>query len=127
MAAICSILEKGELATSYEEADDPDMTEDERKLAEEVSYFVLGCLNAVPSTDDILATFCTIARHVLHHVQARVIFFKENQSGDVEALTAATAIYEDSADVLFRICGDQLNKIIVLRKETLKTKQESKS
>ena len=33
MAAICSIVEK-ELATSYEEADDPDdVTEDERKIA----------------------------------------------------------------------------------------------
>ena len=38
LKSIRSIVEKGELATSYEEADDPDdMTEDERKLAEEVS------------------------------------------------------------------------------------------
>ena len=37
----------------------------------------------------------------------------------------ATAIYEDSDDVLLKICGAQLNKMIILRKETLKIKQES--
>ena len=58
LQSIRSIVEKGELATSYEEADDPDdITEDERKLAEEVSYFALGCFDAVPSTDDLLAIF----------------------------------------------------------------------
>lgn len=42
-------------------------------------------------------------------------------------MTEATATYEDSDDVLLRICGAQLNKMIVLRKETLKTKQETKN
>ena len=46
---------------------------------------------------------------------------------DTEALMDATAIYEDIEDVLLRICGAQLNKMITLRKEILKTKQESKN
>ena len=47
LQSIRGIVEKGEeLATSYEETDDPeDMTEEENKLTEEVSYFVLGCFN----------------------------------------------------------------------------------
>ena len=60
-------------------------------------------------------------------MQSRAITIKESQSGDAEALTDVTAIYEDSDDVLLRICGAQLNKMMVLRKETLKTKQGSKN
>ena len=60
-------------------------------------------------------------------MQARAISIKENQSGNAEALTEATAIYEDSDGILSSICRAQLNKIIVLRKETLRTKQESKN
>ena len=128
LQSIRSIVEKGEeLATSYEQTDDPEDITEESKLAEEVSYFALGCFNTVPSKDDLLAIFHTIARHVFHHMQSRVITIKESQSGDAEALTDVTAIYEDSDDVLLRICGAQLNKMIVLRKETLKTKQESKN
>ena len=103
------------------------MAEEESKLAEEVSYFVLGCFDAVLSKDDLLAIFHTIARHVFHHMQSRALTIKESQLGDAEALTDVTAIYEDSDDVLLRICGAQLNRMIVLRKETLKTKQESKN
>ena len=77
------IVEKGEeLATSYKEPDSPDdMTEGERnsKLTEEVSYFAIGCFDAVPSTDDLLTIFHTIARHVFHHMQARAITIKESQ------------------------------------------------
>lgn len=125
LQSIRGIVEKGEeLATSCEETDDPeDMTEEERKLAEEVSYFVLECFDAVPSTDDLLAIFHTIARHVFHHMQSRALIIKESQLGDAEAVTDATDLYEDSDDVLLRICGAQLNKMIVLRKETLKSKQ----
>ena len=129
LQSICGIVEKGEeLGTCCEEIDDPeDLTEEESKLAEEVSYFVLGCFDAVPSKDDLLAIFHTIACHVFHHMQSRALTIKESQLGDAEALTDTTAIYEDSDDVLLRICGAQLNKMIVLRKETLKTKQESKN
>ena len=49
-------------------------------------------------------------------MQARAISIKENQSGNAEALTEATAIYEDSDDVPLRICGAQLNKMIVIEK-----------
>lgn len=59
------IVEKGELATSYEEPDDPDMTEDERKLIEVTLHLDAF---AVPSTDDLLASFDTIACHVFHHM-----------------------------------------------------------
>ena len=107
LQSVRGIVEKGEeLATSYEEVDDPeDMTEEESKLAEEVSYFVLECFDVIPSKDDLLAIFHTIARHVFHHMQSRVLTIKESQSGDAEALTDATDIYEDSDDALLRICG----------------------
>ena len=128
LQSVRGIVERGELATCCEESDDPeDMAEEESKLAEEVSYFVLGCFDAVPSKDDLLAIFHTIARHVFHHIQSRALTIKASQLGDAEALTDVTAIYEDSDDVLLRICGAQLNRMIVLRKETLKTKQESKN
>ena len=70
LQSICSIVEKGEeLATSYEQTDDPDdIIEEESKLAEEVSYFALGCFDTVPSKDDLLAIFHTIACRVFHHM-----------------------------------------------------------
>lgn len=60
-------------------------------------------------------------------MQSRAAIIKECQLGASGALTDETAIYEDSDDVLLRICGAQLNKMIVLRKKILKTKQESRS
>lgn len=72
LQSICIIVEKGqELATSYKEPDDPDMTEDERKLTGEVSYFALGCFDAVLSTDDLLAIFHTIARRVMYSITCK--------------------------------------------------------
>ena len=70
LQSVHGIVERGEeLATCCEEIDDPDdMTEKESKLAEEVSYFALGCFDAVPSKDDLLAIFHTIAHHVFHHM-----------------------------------------------------------
>ena len=84
LQSICGIVEKGEeLATSCEESDDPeDMTDEEIKLAEEVCYFALECFDAIPSKEDLLAIFHTIARHIFHHLQSRAVTIKESQSGD---------------------------------------------
>ena len=66
-------------------------------------------IEAVPSKDDLLAIFTQIARHVFHRMQSRALTIKESQLDDAEAVTDITAIYEDSGDVLLRICGAQLN------------------
>ena len=71
LQSIRCIVERGEeLATSCEQSDDPeDMMQEEIKLAAEVSCLVLGCFRTMPPTEDLLAVFHTIARHVFHHMQ----------------------------------------------------------
>ena len=126
-AAIPCIVERGEeLATSFGQGDDTEgMTREEMKLAE-VSCLVLGCFHTMPPIEDLLALFHTIARHVFHHMQARVVTFKENPSGVMTgSLTDAEINFDDNVDVLLRICGAQLNKMIVLRKDMLKCKHET--
>ena len=128
LQSIRCIVERGEeLATSFGQGDDTEgMTREEMKLAEEVSCLVLGCFHTMPPIEDLLALFHTIARHVFHHMQARVVTFKENPSGVMTgSLTDAEINFDDNVDVLLRICGAQLNKMIVLRKDMLKCKHET--
>ena len=123
LQSIREIVERGEeLASSCQQTDDPQcMIVEESKLAEDVSYFVLGCFDSVPPKDDLLAVFHTMVHRVFHHMQSRASIIKERQLGASGAFTDETAIYEDSDDVLLRICGAQLNKMIVLRKKMHRT------
>ena len=72
----------------------------------------------IPNENDVLLMFQTIARQVFYYQQSRIVSMKEC-SNDEEAMDD-DCLNNDSDDVLLRVCGAQLHKMISVRKEKLK-------
>ena len=122
---IRAMVSHGELCATNEGQvldDEGQLTQEELAIADNIANLTLQCFDQVPEGNHVLILFQTIARQVFHYQQSRIISMKEGTNDD--ETVDDNWLASDSNDVLLRVCGAQLHKMISIRKEKL-TKKET--
>ena len=109
---IRAIVSYGECcATDEGQVEDHEgLTKEELAIADGVTNLVLQVFDKLPEKNDVLLLFQAIARQVFHYQQSRVVSIKEG-TDDVEDMDD-DRLDNDSDDVLLRVCGAQMHRMI---------------
>ena len=124
---IQAIVSYGEChATDEGQVDHEGFTKEELAIADDMTNIILQAFDGLPENNDILVLFQTIARQVFHYQQSRILSIKQGTDHDnVDDDRYQLAIESDNDDVLLRVCGAQMHRMISVCKEQLKRKDRT--